>query len=75
MKAILFDDEFAGIENLKGLLQNFCPEINIVATSQQSTDAKNLIEAYQPQLVFLDVSMPMLTALIFLSFFLNETLR
>jgi two-component system LytT family response regulator len=58
MKAILVDDEPDGIRTLKKLLELNCPEVEIVATCSNVGNAKQKIEEFQPDLVFLDVRMP-----------------
>lgn len=57
MKAILIDDEFSNLENLRTLLQKHCPQVNIVATAKNVTDAVNAIEKHLPDLIFLDIQM------------------
>lgn len=57
IKAIIIDDENHCIITLQHLLSNV-NEIEIVATTQDSTEAKKLIETHHPQLVFLDIEMP-----------------
>jgi two-component system LytT family response regulator len=56
--AIIVDDEPRGINYLKKLLQEFCPEIRVVAESGDANDAQEKIEMLQPQLAFLDISLP-----------------
>lgn len=57
MKAILIDDEFSNLENLRTLLEKHCPQVTIIATAQNVNDAVNAIEKYLPDLVFLDIQM------------------
>lgn len=56
--SIIVDDEPRGINYLKKLLQEFCPEIRVIAESGDAIDAQEKIELLQPQLAFLDISMP-----------------
>jgi two-component system LytT family response regulator len=57
IKAIIIDDEKHCIITLEHLLnQSNC--VTVVATTQDSTKAKQLIEEHQPDLVFLDIEMP-----------------
>lgn len=56
--AIIIDDEPKAIAILAHKLERFCPQIEVVATSQNPKDAKHLIEQYQAQIVFLDIAMP-----------------
>lgn len=55
---ILVDDEANARENLRLLLGEFCPEVNILAEASNVDDAVNLIEKHSPKLVFLDIEMP-----------------
>lgn len=57
IKAIIIDDEKHCIVTLKHLLKQF-DAIDVVATTQDSTEAKRLIEEHQPNLIFLDIEMP-----------------
>lgn len=57
MKAILIDDEISNLENLRTLLEKHCPQVSIIATAQNITDAVDIIEKYSPDLVFLDIQM------------------
>ena len=57
MRTILIDDEISNLENLQALLEKHCPQVTIVATAQNVSDAVDAIEKYSPQLVFLDIQM------------------
>ncbi len=59
IKALIIDDEKHCIITLQHLLKQVA-DVQIVATTQVSTDAKKLIESHQPQLVFLDIEMPIM---------------
>ncbi len=58
LKALIVDDEFHARENLRMLLDDFCPEIEVVATANGVNDALQKVAEYQPQVVFLDIRMP-----------------
>lgn len=58
ISAIIVDDEKNGRENLFGLLQTHCPNIQIVAESVSVEQAVAAIHQYHPQLIFLDIEMP-----------------
>ncbi|TNE52822.1 MAG: response regulator transcription factor [Bacteroidetes bacterium] len=58
IKAILVDDESASREILQGLLENFCPQVNIVGLAKDAFEAKELIRSKKPDVVFLDIEMP-----------------
>ncbi len=58
IKAILIDDEFNSLQNLEKKLQEFCPDVNIVAITQKPEEGILLIRQHQPEVVFLDIEMP-----------------
>jgi two-component system, LytTR family, response regulator len=57
IKAIVVDDENKAVKNLTSLL-GFYPNIEVVGTANNAAEAKDLIESYKPDLVFLDINMP-----------------
>ncbi len=58
IRSIIIDDEPNNIENLQLLLNQYCPEINIVATAIDADHGIEAIRTYQPDLIFLDIQMP-----------------
>ncbi len=58
MKVILVDDEVDAIETLSIMLTEFIKDIEIVGTANSAIEAIKLINAKNPDLVFLDVEMP-----------------
>src|SRR5947208_16992872 len=58
MKAVLIDDEKNALEILEGQLRNYCPQVQIVATCNTADKGIAAIKQHQPQLIFLDVEMP-----------------
>lgn len=58
ISAIIIDDEKNGRENLAGLIKSHCPEIKMVGEANSVTQAINVIQEKQPQLIFLDIEMP-----------------
>ncbi|WP_199141368.1 LytR/AlgR family response regulator transcription factor [Pedobacter sp. ASV12] len=57
IKAIIIDDEKHCIVTLTHLLKSFA-DVQLVASTQDSTQAASLIAKHKPQLVFLDIEMP-----------------
>ena len=55
---IIIDDEQNARENLKLILEDFCPEINVVAEAGSAEEARALITKHEPNLLFLDINMP-----------------
>lgn len=58
MNAIIIDDEQKAVQILKSLLQEYCPQINILDTANSLEAGLNSIATHQPDLVFLDIEMP-----------------
>lgn len=56
--AIIVDDEHLARENLRLLLNEFCPEVEIIGTGQNVEEARKLIFEKKPEAVFLDIRMP-----------------
>jgi len=66
LRAIIVDDELPGRENLKNLLDTYCPEIKVIALAESAIQAKNLVLENEPDVVFLDINMPVLNGFDFL---------
>lgn len=60
MKAVLVDDEKSGIDTLAYLLKKHCPEIEVVGKFQNGRDAIEGIDSLKPEVVFLDIEMPLI---------------
>ena len=58
IKAIIIDDELFARENLEMLLQEYCPEIEVVGMGENVEQARELIASKKPEAVFLDIRMP-----------------
>jgi two-component system LytT family response regulator len=58
LRAIIVDDEENARKNLALLLDEFCPEIEVIGEASNIRDAKIIIETSQPDVVFLDIRMP-----------------
>jgi two-component system, LytTR family, response regulator len=69
LTAIIVDDEYYGRENLKKLIETYCPEIDILGCADSVVSAKELVGVYKPEVVFLDISMPVLDGFDFLEEF------
>lgn len=57
-KAIIVDDEPRSVRVLKELLQNFCPEVEVIATANSVGSAHEQLLKTPPDILFLDVEMP-----------------
>ena len=69
LTALIVDDELHGRENLRKICESYCPEINILAIADSVVNAKELVSIHKPDVVFLDISMPVLDGFDFLDEF------
>jgi two-component system, LytTR family, response regulator len=58
LRALIVDDEAHARENLKLLLIEHCPEIEVAGVADSVKGAQKLIKELNPQVVFLDICMP-----------------
>lgn len=58
LSALIVDDEDLARENLKMLIEEFCPEIEIIGMAGNVKEARELIKQKKPKVVFLDIRMP-----------------
>ncbi len=60
IKAVIIDDERPSIETLKWKLENYCPEVAVEAAFDNPAEGVNYLKSNAPDLLFLDIEMPML---------------
>lgn len=58
MNTIIIDDEEGSRNNLRFLLENYCPDVQLVGMASNVEEGLDLIKTHQPQVVFLDIEMP-----------------
>ena len=58
LRALIVDDEPDARENLRIMLEDNCPEVQVVAQAGSAEQARALIAEHQPQALFLDIKMP-----------------
>lgn len=56
--ALLVDDEISAINTLRGMLNEYFPQVEVVAEARSVSDALLKVQRVHPDLVFLDVEMP-----------------
>ena len=61
IKAVIIDDETDSIETLKWKLENYCSNVEIVAFFDSPSEGVEYLKKNPPDLLFLDIEMPMLT--------------
>lgn len=69
LTAIIVDDELHGRENLKAIIESYCTEIEILGLADSVVAARKLVDLHKPDVVFLDISMPVLNGFDFLDEF------
>ncbi|RZK81299.1 MAG: response regulator transcription factor [Pedobacter sp.] len=57
IRSIIVDDETKSRSNLKKLLAEYCPAVEVVAEADSPTTALALIAEHKPDLLFLDIEM------------------
>jgi two-component system, LytTR family, response regulator len=58
LRAILVDDEKHSLETTAILIRKFCTDVEIIAELNQPIEAVEVINREEPDLLFLDISMP-----------------
>lgn len=61
IKAVIIDDETDSIETLKWKLENYCSDVDVVASFDNPAFGVDYLKNNPPDLLFLDIEMPMLT--------------
>ena len=67
LRAIVIDDEEAGIKTLMLLIERHAGTLKLVANTTDEEEGISLIEDYKPDIVFLDISMPTMSGFELLS--------
>ncbi|OYX22747.1 MAG: hypothetical protein B7Z16_03875 [Algoriphagus sp. 32-45-6] len=75
MKAVLIDDQTHVRENLKLLLGEFVPEVEVIAEADGVKSGLECVKKYKPDLVFLDIEMNDGTGFDLLSLVKERTFR
>lgn len=60
---MIVDDEVSAIETMSVLLAEHCPEVAIAATFSDPVEALKAIPELQPDLLFLDIEMPLINGM------------
>lgn len=66
VNAVLIDDDQSNLSALSEKLSRHCPEVTICARCDNALDGKEAIERIQPDLVFLDIEMPVMNGFVML---------
>ena len=57
-RVLIIDDEENSRSNTRNMLQNYCPEVEVVGEAGSGPEGKVKIQELKPHLVFLDINMP-----------------
>jgi two-component system LytT family response regulator len=60
IKAIIIDDELHCLQTLSLLLNQYCPEVQLLDQCLSANSGIEAIEKFKPDLVFLDIEMPVM---------------
>jgi two-component system, LytTR family, response regulator len=71
IRSIIIDDEAANRDVLVSLLSKYCPSVEVIATAESAFEGYELIRETTPELVFLDIRMPVKNGFDLLSMFDN----
>ena len=69
IKAIIVDDEVHCVDTLSILLTDYCPEVQVLDKCMSAKKALESIQRFNPELVFLDIEMPVMNGFEFLEQF------
>ncbi len=58
LTAIIVDDEEFARENLRMLVEDYCEDVHLVGAASSASQARQMIDEINPDLVFLDIMMP-----------------
>src|SRR4051812_37671434 len=59
IKTVLIDDEKNALEVLEWQVKTFCPQLQVMAMCLTADDGIAAIKEHHPQLIFLDIEMPL----------------
>jgi two-component system, LytTR family, response regulator len=57
-RSIIVDDEELARQNLKSMITNYCPELDIIGEASSVLESQAMIIELKPDIVFLDILMP-----------------
>ena len=58
MRALIVDDEADARENLRIMLEDNCPEVQVIGQAGSAEEARRLVDELRPNALFLDIKMP-----------------
>jgi two-component system LytT family response regulator len=67
LKALIVDDEINACHNLQIIIEDNCPDVEVIAIANSANQARELLEDHNPDVIFLDIKMPMEDGFTFLN--------
>ena len=58
MKALIVDDEQFCRDNLRMMVEEYCPEISDIILASDADEARRMVREHKPEVLFLDIKMP-----------------
>lgn len=58
MKALIVDDEQFCRDNLRMMVEEYCPEIRDILLASDADEARRMVREHKPDVLFLDIKMP-----------------
>ena len=59
IKALIIDDEKSSRDTLRGFVENYCKEVQIIGESETAEQGIEQIKKLHPHLIFLDIELPL----------------
>jgi two-component system LytT family response regulator len=66
IKALIVDDEATAVKTLSLMIQHYVPEITQLKTTTDPYEGLLLLKSFRPQLLFMDIQMPLMSGFEFL---------
>lgn len=66
LRAVLIDDDQSNLSSLSEKLSKHCPQVEIISRCDNARDGIKAIDGLKPQVVFLDVEMPLMNGFLML---------
>jgi two-component system LytT family response regulator len=66
LRAVLIDDDQSNLSSLREKLSRHCREVEVIATADNGEEGIGLIEKLKPDIVFLDIEMPVMNGFVML---------
>lgn len=58
MNCIIIDDELSARNTLSAFIEQYCPDLQVIAMAEGVAEGARMIDELRPELIFLDIQMP-----------------